>query len=64
MRAILQKILEVDTTDEPTDRRHDEVVNNRADNLTERAADDNTDSHINRVAFHGERLKILQKCGF
>ena len=33
-------------------------------NLAECAADDHTDGHINRVTFDGERLKILEKCGF
>jgi len=52
------KVSEVETTDQHTDARHDDVIDNGGDNLAESTADNYTDSHIDHIAFHREVLEI------
>ena len=55
------QIGKISTTHEQTDWRHNDIVHERGNNLTKRATDDNTDSHINHISFKGKCLKLFQK---
>ena len=44
-----------------TDRRHDDVINKRSDDLTEGSTDDDTDSHIHYITLEGEILELLNE---
>ena len=52
---------EVDTAREHTDERHEHIVDERADNLSKRTADDHTDSHVHYVALHGKLFEFFNK---
>ena len=43
------------------DKRHDNIVHQRGRDLAERAADDDTDGHVDDVAAHGKRLEFFHK---
>ncbi len=47
-----------------TNSRHDNVFDQRADNLAERATDDHTDRHIDDVAFECEVFELLDHSHF
>lgn len=55
------QIREVHTTDQPSDRRHDDVVDNTTYDFTKRAADDHTDSHVHSIASDSEIFEFLNK---
>ena len=50
---------EIGTTEKPTDRRHQDVVHQRGDDLTESTADDDTNRHIHDISLHGEVFELL-----
>ena len=52
---------EVHAADQPSDRWHDDVVDNTAHDLTKCTADDHTDSHVHCIASDGKILELLNK---
>src|SRR5215467_4822688 len=55
-----EEVLEVHAAEEPPDRRHDDVVDERGDDRAERGAHDHTDRQVDDVAPHDERLEFAQ----
>src|SRR5215470_15881419 len=55
-----EEVLEVHATEEPPDRRHDDVVDERGDDRPERGAHDHTDRQVDDVTPHDERLELAQ----
>jgi hypothetical protein len=51
-------VLEVESTREPAERRHDEVLHERRDNRAERRADDHADRKVDDVPLHRELAKF------
>ena len=51
--------LEVDAGQKHSDRRHHNVVDERTDDFTECAADNDTDGHVDNIAAHDKRFKII-----
>ena len=58
---VVVHIREVYTTCDLADDWHDDILDDRGDNLTECCTDDHTDGEIDNVAFHGEFLEFLDE---
>ena len=56
-----EQIGKVDAASSQADDRHEHVVDQRGDNLSKRAADDDTDSHVHYVALHGKLFEFTDK---
>lgn len=52
---------EVHSADKPADGGHDDVVNNGRYDLPECSADDDTNSHVDRVALNGKVFEFLNE---
>ena len=58
------QVCEVHSAREPANRRHNEVVDYRRYDVSERAAYNYADSHVNGVSFYCKFLEFLQKFRF
>ena len=56
-----KQVGKIHTADQKPDRRHDNVFDQRVDNLAESGADNDTDSHVYHVAAHGKFFKFVKK---
>ena len=54
-------VLEALVAGENGDEGHDDVIDQRADNFAESAADDDTDGHVYHIALEGESFEIFNK---
>jgi hypothetical protein len=54
------QITEINFAEQQADGRHENVGDERRDNFSERAADDNTDSQVDDVAAHGEFFELFK----
>jgi len=54
------QIGKIDIAHDQADGRHDDVLDQGADNLAEGAADDDADRHVNNVAAHGKLFEFLE----
>lgn len=61
LRDVEPQLREVRVADQRPDRRHEDVVHERRDDLAERAADDDAHGHVHDVALEGELLEFLEK---
>lgn len=52
---------EIHAANQPSYRRHDDVIYNRAYDFAKGTTDDNTDGHVEHIATHGEFLEFIQK---
>ena len=58
------EVLEIDPSDNPSDGRHEDVVDHAGNNLAERTADNHTDCHVHYIAFHCKGFEIAYKTVF
>jgi len=58
---LILEVSDVCTACEKTDERHNDVVDERGNDLTECTADNNTDSHVDNVAFCDEGFEICEE---
>ena len=56
---VIFQIFEINAADEPSDGRHDEVIDDGGHNLSESATNDYTNRHIKGVSLHSEVLKLF-----
>ena len=58
------QIGKIDIPHDQPNRRHDDVLDQGADNLAEGAADDDADRHVNNVATHGKLFEFIKYLHF
>ena len=54
-----EEVGEIHFAEEQSDRRHDDVVRERGDDLAETCADDDADSHVQHVALYRKFLEFI-----